>query len=100
MNISGYEYLDPAEWDLRCSHSDCKNNPDAEYCPCPQMIVATYGDNVIDIEIREPITPWKSNYHTVIRMDRDEARFLHRQLERFLHGFSPKPPENRTGQQD
>lgn len=93
MSGSSFDYLHAADWDLRCSRSDCKNNPDGEYCPCPQMIVATYGSEIIDIEIREPITPWKSNYHTVIRMDLNEADFLYRQLERFVHGFTPKPPE-------
>ena len=100
MSEFSFDYLEQADWDLRCSHCNDKKEEKVEYCLCPQMIVATYGREIIDIEIREPITPWKSNYHTVIRMDLNEADFLYRQLERFIHGFTPKHHEVNKRDQD
>lgn len=83
-----------ADFDIRCSHCNGQNEENLEYCPCPQMHVVTYGGDILDIEIVDPITPWKNNFHTLIRMNYEQAKWLQWQIERWSRGYVNKIEEN------
>lgn len=54
---------------------------------CEKLFVSFYGQNTMDIRVNQPVTPWKTQNHTLLRLGRQDIEWLFREIGRNLHGW-------------